>query len=62
MADAVSVAKMKKMNLLGNTLKARTKEIIGTCVSMNVTVEGSNPREILKRVDEGEFDALFTED
>ena len=62
MKDAISVAKMKKANLLGKNLKAKTKEIIGTCVSMNVTVEGSNPREILKRVEEGEFDELFKED
>jgi large subunit ribosomal protein L11 len=32
--DAVAIAKMKKDNLLGKDLKAQTKEIVGTCVSM----------------------------
>lgn len=61
MSDVVSVAKMKQTDLLGRTLKEKAKEIIGTCVSMNVTVEETPPKEMLKRVDSGEFDQLFAE-
>ena len=50
---------MKEGNLLGNDLKHKTKEIIGTCVSLGVTVEGKKPQEIQKAIDEGEFDAKF---
>jgi large subunit ribosomal protein L11 len=55
--QAVQVAKQKESSLLGKTLKMRTKEIIGTCVSMGVTVEGMDPRDAQKKVDAGEFDA-----
>ncbi len=57
--QAIKVAKMKEGNLLGNDLKHKTKEIIGTCVSLGVTVEGKKPQEIQKAIDEGEFDAKF---
>ena len=57
--QAVKVAKMKYDNLLGAELKQKTKEIIGTCVSMGVTVEGKTPQEIQKAIDEGEFDSKF---
>lgn len=55
--QAVQVAKQKGDSLLGKTLKHRVKEIMGTCVSMGVTVEGMDPREAQKKVDAGEFDA-----
>jgi large subunit ribosomal protein L11 len=57
--QAIKVAKMKFDNLLGSNLKKKTKEIIGTCRSMGVTVEGKKPSEILKAIDEGEFDTKF---
>ena len=57
--QAVRVAKMKQDNLLGKELKQKTKEVIGTCVSLGVTVEGKKPQEIQKAIDDGEFDSKF---
>jgi len=57
--QAIKVAKMKYDNLLGKELKEKTKEIIGTCVSIGVTVEGKKPQEIQKLIDEGQFDSKF---
>ena len=57
--QAIKVAKMKYDNLLGKELKQKTKEIIGTCVSIGVTVEGKKPSEIQKAIDEGVFDSKF---
>jgi len=57
--QAIKVAKMKEGNLLGKELKQKTKEIIGTCVSIGVTVEGKKPQEIQKQIDDGEFDSKF---
>lgn len=54
--QAVQVAKQKETSLLGKTLKARVKEIVGTCVSMGVTVEGLDPREAQKKLDAGGYD------
>jgi large subunit ribosomal protein L11 len=57
--QAIKVAKMKYDNLLGKELKQKTKEVIGTCVSIGVTVEGKKPQEIQKAINEGEFDSKF---
>ena len=59
MDQAIKVAKMKHDNLLGKELKQKTKEVIGTCVSLGVTVEGKSPQEIQKMMDEGKFDSKF---
>jgi len=57
--QAIKIAKMKYDKLLGKELKQKTKEIIGTCVTMGVTVEGKKPQEIQKAIDEGEYDSKF---
>jgi len=57
--QAIKIAKMKQDNLLGKELKQKTKEIIGTCVSLGVTVEGKKPQEIQKLIENGDFDSKF---
>ncbi len=57
--QAIKIAKMKHDNLLGKELKQKTKEIIGTCVSIGVTVEGKKPSEIQKAIDENVYDSKF---
>jgi len=51
----IKVSKMKEDDLQGKTPKDRVKEVIGTCVSMGVMVEGMNPKDALKSVDEGKW-------
>ena len=59
MEQVVRVAKMKRPQLLAQTLKGATKETLGTCVSMGVTVEGKDPREVQREIDEGRYEELF---
>lgn len=54
-----SIARMKGDNLMGADLRRQATEIVGTCTSMGVTIEGMNPREASKRLRAGEFDAQF---
>jgi len=58
--QAIKVAKMKQDGLLGKDLKKKTKEVIGTCVSMGITVEGKKPQEIQKAIDDGVYDSKFS--
>jgi large subunit ribosomal protein L11 len=44
---------------LAQTLKGAAKEMLGTCVSMGVTVEGKDPREVQKEIDEGSYEEIF---
>jgi len=59
--QAIKIAKIKRPQLLAKTLKAAVKEILGTCVSMGVTVEGKDPRVVQKEIDEGKYDKIFEE-
>jgi large subunit ribosomal protein L11 len=59
MEQVVRIAKVKGTELLAKNLKAAVKEILGSCVSMGVTVENKDPREVQKEMDEGKYDALL---
>jgi len=53
----IKIAKIKEDVLLGATLKSKVKEIVGTCQSMGILVEGMPARDALNAIDEGTFDA-----
>jgi large subunit ribosomal protein L11 len=57
--QVIRIAKMKRPELLSKTLKSATKEILGVCVSIGVTAEGKDPREIQKEIDEGKYDNIL---
>tara|TARA_Y100000034_G_scaffold48575_1_gene59987 strand:- start:1109 stop:1843 length:735 start_codon:yes stop_codon:yes gene_type:complete len=58
----IKVAKMKEDALLGKNLKNKVREIIGTCQSMGILVEGVPAQETLKLVAEGKFDTEIKEE
>ena len=60
MDQLVRIAKIKRAELLARDLKDAAKEMLGTCVSMGVTVEGKDPREVQKEIDEGKYEELFS--
>ena len=55
----VRIAQVKINDVLARDLKAAVKEVLGTSVSMGVTVEGKDPREVQKDVDQGKYDELL---
>lgn len=55
----INIAKQKSTTSLGKTLKDVTKEVLGTCVSMGISVEGKDAREIIKEIGEGKHDSLL---
>jgi len=59
MNQVIKVAKIKQPKLLAKNLKTAVKEVLGSCVSMGVTVEEKDPREVQKEIDEGKYDEIF---
>jgi len=59
MEQVKKIVEMKKDSLLGINTKNMAKEIVGTCVSVGVTVESKDPKEILKEIDEGKHDEVL---
>lgn len=55
----VKIAKGKKGNSLGKTLGDVAKEVAGTCKSLGVTIDGKNPREIIREIDGGKHDSVL---
>lgn len=53
LAQAVGIAKLKSEGTLAKDLKAAVKEVLGTCVSLGVTVDGKDAREVQKEIAEG---------
>ncbi|MCD6461858.1 MAG: 50S ribosomal protein L11 [Thermoplasmata archaeon] len=60
MEQVLKIADMKGDSLYGKDKKERAKTIVGTCVSMGVTVDGKNPREVIKLIDEGKYDSILS--
>lgn len=58
----IKIAKMKEDNLMGKTLKERVKEVIGTCNSMGILVEGKQASEAIADVAKGAFDKEIAEE
>lgn len=56
---AFKIARMKFDSLLSNDYKAGVKEVMGTCVSMGLSVDGKDPREAQKDVDAGKYDDIL---
>ena len=51
----IKIARMKHDNTLSYDLRGTVLEVLGTCVSIGVTVEGKDPREVQKLIKENEI-------
>ncbi|MBI2658015.1 50S ribosomal protein L11 [Candidatus Woesearchaeota archaeon] len=54
--QVIKIAKMKETATLGKSLREKVKEVIGTCQSMGILVEGKHAKETLKDIEAGIFD------
>ena len=54
--DVIKVTKVKYSNMLEKDLKAAVKSVLGTCSSIGVLVENTEPNELITQVNEGKFD------
>lgn len=53
---AIKIAKTRYPLSVARSLRSCLKEILGTCVSIGVTVAGKDPREVQKEIDTGAYD------
>jgi large subunit ribosomal protein L11 len=58
MEQVIRISKLKRPEFLAKTLKAAAKEVLGSCVSMGVTVESKDPREVQREIDEDKYNEL----
>jgi len=55
------IAEQKLTDLLSYDAKQAAKEVVGTCTSLGVTIEGEDPREFKQKLDAGEYDDVFAD-
>lgn len=57
--QVVKVARMKSGSSLVRNLKNGANEVLGTCVSLGITVEGKDARKVIEEVKKGEHDSAL---
>ncbi|MCC6025005.1 MAG: 50S ribosomal protein L11 [Desulfurococcaceae archaeon] len=57
--DVIKIAIIKKEQLTAKTLKGAVKTILGTARAIGVTVDGKDPKEVIKLVEQGFYDELI---
>jgi len=57
--QVVKVARMKAATSLVRDLKNGTNEVLGSCVSLGITVEGQDARKVIAEVKEGKHDSAL---
>ena len=55
----IEIAIQKKPQLLAKTLKAAVKTILGSARSIGITVEGKDPKQVTREIEEGLYDDLL---
>jgi len=55
----VSIAKSKIAGSYARNVKTAAKEVVGSCVSMGVKIEGKDAREFMAELDSGKWDSKF---
>lgn len=59
LAQAIAIADLKKDALQGKDLKGRVLEVVGTCGTMGVFVEGKSPKETRDDIKKGVHDKVL---
>jgi large subunit ribosomal protein L11 len=55
----IEIAIMKEPQLTAKTLKAAVKTILGTARCIGLLVDGKDPKQVVKEIDEGLYDAVL---
>lgn len=59
LSAAIRIATMKEGSMEGKDLKGRVLEVVGTCQSMGVTVDGKTPKDITQEIRRGDYEKMF---
>jgi len=51
----LKIARMKREGMLSENIEGNVKEVLGTCLSIGVSVDGKNPKQVIKEIEEGKY-------
>ena len=59
MDQLVKIANTKIDQSYATTIQSAVKELLGTCVSMGITVENKEPKDLFAEINDGKWDESF---
>lgn len=59
MQQIVKIAKMKIKDMNTTDLKKAVKMVVGTALSLGLTIDGKNPKDVIREIDEGKYDDII---
>src|SRR5215831_1545472 len=57
--SVIKVAKLKIDSSYALNIRSATKEVIGTCLSLGIKIDGKNPKDATSDLEAGKWDAKF---
>jgi large subunit ribosomal protein L11 len=57
--QCIKVAHTKHESMLAITLRSAVKEVIGTCISMGLTIDNEDPKKVIEDINAGKYDQFF---
>lgn len=54
--QAVKIARVKMADMRAKSLKSAVKQVLGTCLSMGVLVDGKSPKTVIREIESGMHD------
>jgi large subunit ribosomal protein L11 len=54
--DVIKVTKIKFQDMLQKEFKSAVKSVLGTCTSIGILVENESPKDVIKKIEQGEFE------
>jgi large subunit ribosomal protein L11 len=61
MEQVIRITRLKRGGLFSRTFKDAAKEVLGSCISLGVTVDNKEPRDVQKEIDNGVYDEFLNE-
>jgi len=62
MGEVLKIIESKGDTMLSYDLAGRVKEVLGTCVSMGVKVDGKDPRQVQREIDQGMYKEALSQE
>jgi large subunit ribosomal protein L11 len=61
MDSIIKIAKMKIDNSYASSLKSAVKEVIGSCLSLGISIDDKTPKETYAEIKQGRYKELLSD-
>ena len=55
----IKITKLKQNELISKDFEGAVKQMLGSCVSIGITIDGKEPKDVQKDIDKGAYNKFF---